>query len=129
MASAVKTTSTLKLIKDDPWLEPYSEAINGRYNYAVEREATLTSGAPLSSFANGHHYFGLLKTETGWSFREWAPNATSICLIGDFNGWSKQDGFWLNKLDNGIWELLLPADTLKHGQLYKMVVEWNGGSG
>ena len=110
-------------------MEPYSEAINGRYNYAVEREATLTGGKPLSEFANGYHYFGLHKTETGWAFREWAPNASSICLIGDFNDWTKQDGFWLNKLEHGIWELLLPAETLKHGQLFKMVVEWNGGSG
>ena len=129
MASTATTKSTLQLIKDDPWLEPYSEAINGRYNYAVEREATLTGGKPLSEFANGYHYFGLHKTETGWVFREWAPNATSICLIGDFNDWTKQDGFWLNKLEHGIWELLLPAETLKHGQLFKMVVEWNGGSG
>ena len=129
MASTATTKSTLQLIKDDPWLEPYSEAINGRYNYAVEREATLTGGKPLSEFANGYHYFGLHKTETGWAFREWAPNASSICLIGDFNDWTKQDGFWLNKLEHGIWELLLPAETLKHGQLFKMVVEWNGGSG
>ena len=129
MASIATTKSTLQLIKDDPWLEPYSEAINGRYNYAVEREATLTGGAPLSEFANGYHYFGLHKTSTGWAFREWAPNATSICLIGDFNSWTRKDGFWLNKLENGIWELLLPAEALKHGQLFKMVVEWNGGSG
>jgi len=123
------TMSTLQLIKDDPWLEPYSEAIKDRFNFAVEREAALTGGAPLSEFANGYHYFGLQKTSTGWTFREWAPNATAICLIGDFNGWTKQDGFWLQKLDNGVWELLLPAEMLKHGQLYKMVVEWNGGSG
>ncbi|HET9571946.1 MAG TPA: alpha amylase C-terminal domain-containing protein [Bacteroidales bacterium] len=129
MASAVKTKSTLQLIKDDPWLEPYSEAINGRFRYAVEREAALTKGAPLTEFANGYNYFGLHKTDTGWAFREWAPNASAICLIGDFNDWTKQDGFWLSKLDNGVWELLLPTETLRHGQLFKMFVEWNGGSG
>ena len=129
MASTRKTKSTLQLLKDDPWLEPYSDAINGRFNYASEREAALTGGVSLSEFANGHHYFGLHQTSTGWIFREWAPNATAICLIGDFNDWTKKDGFWLEKRGNGVWELMLPAETLKHGQLYKMVVEWNGGSG
>ncbi len=27
---------TLNLIKNDPWLEPYAEAINGRHQYAVD---------------------------------------------------------------------------------------------
>ena len=27
---------SLNLIKNDPWLEPYKEAIVGRYHYAVD---------------------------------------------------------------------------------------------
>lgn len=33
---------TLNLIKNDPWLEPYAEAITGRHEYAMYKEAELT---------------------------------------------------------------------------------------
>ena len=34
---------TLNLIKNDPWLEPYADAINGRHKHAAEKEAELTN--------------------------------------------------------------------------------------
>ena len=34
---------TLNLIKNDPWLEPYADAINGRHKHASEKEAELTN--------------------------------------------------------------------------------------
>ncbi|HBL71733.1 MAG TPA: hypothetical protein DD409_01900, partial [Bacteroidales bacterium] len=54
--------STLKIVRNDPWLEPYKEAIHGRYAYARQREAELTSGGKLADFADAHHVFGLHKT-------------------------------------------------------------------
>jgi len=128
MASGIKK-GKLKIIQDDPWLEPHSEAINGRYNYVVEREAFLTGGKTLSEFANGYTYFGLQKSTDCWYFREWATNATAIYLIGDFNNWQKQEDFKLKRLENGIWELEIPFGILQHNQLYKIYVEWPGGSG
>ena len=50
-------SKTLKIIKNDPWLEPYRQAIEGRYNYALSREKSLTKGGSLSEFANGHLFF------------------------------------------------------------------------
>lgn len=121
----------LKLIKNDSWLEPYTEAIEGRYNYVLKREAELTNQGKitLSDFASGYLYFGLHKTETSWIFREWAPNATAIYMVGDFNGWQKQEDFRLKPINNGEWELELPFDRIKHGDLYKLMVCWNGGEG
>lgn len=124
-----KKKNVLKLVKNDPWLEPFSEAINGRYEYALEREAELTGGKSLSDYANGYNYFGLQKSSEGWCFREWAPNATAIYLIGNFNNWQKIDEFKLQRLDHGVWELCLPLNTLHHGHIYKIFVEWEGGSG
>ena len=120
---------TLALIKSDPWLKPYKEAIKGRYQYAYETEKELIGSGTLSDFACGHLYFGLHKTEDGWCFREWAPNATAIFLIGDFNQWKKRSDYALTKTGNGVWEIKLPEDALQHQQLYKMLVEWEGGSG
>ena len=120
----------LKLITNDPWLQPFSGAIEGRLRQALSKEQELTAGGETSlfDFADGHLYFGLHHTPQGWVFREWAPNATAICLIGDFNGWQRGEGFWLNRIENGVWEIRLPDGALQHGQLYKLWMEWEGGA-
>jgi 1,4-alpha-glucan branching enzyme len=120
----------LKLITDDPWLTPYSEAIEGRYVHAVEKEAELTGGRQtLAGFASGHLYFGLHRMPEGWVLREWAPNATAVYLIGVFNGWQKSEDFRFCRKENGNWEIALPVDTLHHEDLYKLLIEWEGGCG
>ena len=121
----------LNIIKNDPWLEPFSDAIEGRHNDAVNKERELTSQCKtLDQFANAYNYFGLHRTDKGgWVFREWAPNATEITLIGDFSRWKEYLKYRLKRLDNGVWELKLPAAAIKHGDLYKMIVRWEGGEG
>ena len=121
--------STLKLIQSDPYLQPYAAAIQGRYDYALRKEQEITNGAPLAEWADGYLYFGLHRTKKGWVFREWAPNATAIYIIGDMNAWQKDEAYRLQPIDNGNWEINLPARALKHGQLYKLLMEWNGGAG
>lgn len=121
----------LNIIKNDPWLEPYAEAIKGRHQHAIDKEKELVGKGNLAGFATGHLYFGLHRTDKGWTFREWAPNATAIYLIGDFNGWKQNPKYRLKRIRNGAgnWEIHLPEDALKHGDLYKLKVCWNGGSG
>ena len=120
----------LNIIKNDPWLEPYADAITGRYQDAVNKERELVGkGGSLVDFANAHHYFGLHRTAEGWVFREWAPNATDIVLIGDFTRWQEMAKYRLVRLENGVWELKLKHDDLHHGDLYKMIVYWDGGMG
>jgi 1,4-alpha-glucan branching enzyme len=126
-----KTAPVLPIIKNDPWLEPHADAINGRHQDAINKEAELTSACKdLVEFANAHQYFGMHRTaDNGWVFREWAPNATAICLVGDFSQWQKLPKYQLQRRDNGVWEIILNAEDIHHGDLYKMFVEWNGGSG
>ena len=121
----------LKIIENDPWLSPYQAAIEGRHDHALWRESELTGGKmSLTDFASGYLYYGLHRTEGGWMFREWAPNATEIFLIGDFSGWEEQERFRLKRInDAGDWELRIPIGLIGHGQHYKMRVKWNGGQG
>ena len=121
---------TLKLIKNDPWLAPYKQAIEGRHNRALEKMAELTNGSGnLSEFADGYLYFGLHKERGHWVFREWAPNANAIYLIGTFSDWKEQPQYKLLAIGNGVWEIKLPLKTLHHLDLYKLSVHWNGGQG
>lgn len=123
--------ATLPIIKNDPWLEPYADAIEGRHQDVIKKEAELlTDAEDLDSFANAHNYFGLHRqTDGSWIFREWAPNATGITLTGDFSGWKEEMKYKLSPVGNGVWEITLPADALSHGQLYKMMVHWQDGYG
>lgn len=123
--------SRLKLVKNDPWLEPYNEVIQGRHGRVLDKIAELTGGkSTLSDFADGHLYFGLHKTARQWVFREWAPNATAIYLIGDFNNWTEDEKYRLSPVGkSGNWELKLPLKAMKHLDLYKMKVYWEGDCG
>ena len=121
----------LNLIARDSYLEPYTLEIDGRYRYFLQKEKELTKNGrqTLSNFASGYLYFGLHRTATGWVFREWAPNATKIVLVGDFSNWEELPQYELKALPGGTWERRLPLKALSHGQHYKMRVYWNGGCG
>ncbi|GHV09793.1 1,4-alpha-glucan branching enzyme [Bacteroidia bacterium] len=121
----------LGLIKNDPWLKPYSAAIEGRYTYFLQKEKELTQNGKqsLSDFALGYNYFGLHHTPAGWVFREWAPHANAIFLIGDFNNWQERPEYQLQRIENGVWEIRLPENALHHQDLYKLKVRWPNGEG
>ncbi len=124
--------SHIGLVKHDSWLEPYEEAIRGRHDHAVWKinELTQNGKKTLSDFATGHLYFGLHKQARGWVLREWAPNATEIYVIGDFNNWQESEKYQMKRLgESGNWEVKLSSKALKHGDLYKLKVKWDGGEG
>ena len=126
------TPKHIGLVKHDPYLEPYEDAICGRHEHALWKMNQLTKNGKqsLSDFANGYEYFGLHKTARGWVFREWAPNATDIYLIGDFNNWKETPKYRAKRIEGtGNWELKLSEKAMKHGDLFKMKVHWEGGEG
>lgn len=121
----------LEILKNDPYLEPFSKAIEGRHDYFLQREKELTQNGKisLSDFATGYLHFGLHKTADGWIFREWAPNATEIFLVGTFNQWQRLESYRLKRKENGVWELKVPLERIHHLDLFKLWVSWEGGSG
>jgi len=119
----------LAVVAHDPYLQPYEAALQARHDYALHREQELCQGRPLSDWADGYLYYGLHLHEGRWILREWAPNATAIYLIGDTNQWQRREEWKLKNTGDGNWEGSWPQDWLSHGQLYKLLVEWPGGSG
>ena len=117
-------------LNSDPWLAPFREKLRERSRRAIATVKRLTGGkSTLAEFASGHEYFGLHFRDGEWVFREWAPNAVRITLFGDFSDWRKLPEYRLNRLEHGVWELRLPAETLRHGMHYLLFMEWPGGSG
>lgn len=116
---------------NDPLLEPFLPVIRRRHEKSVLKELEFTGRRQkLPDVFNNHLYFGLHRTEAGnWVFREWAPNATAIFLIGESNDWQKRENFRLHPLGKGVWEIEIPAQEMWHGMHYKLWVEWDGGSG
>jgi len=119
------------LIKRDPLLNPYEEALRRRILKADETEKKLIPGhRTWSEFAAGHEYFGLHVRGHEWVFREWAPHATSVCLIGDMTDWQEKKAFALERInEEGVWQVSLPAGRLEHGDLYRLRLHWPGGTG
>lgn len=114
----------------DPWLEPFIYIIEERIRKCLLKEKELKGDRSLVDFALGHYYYGLHKDKNGWVFREWAPNATEIYIIGIFNNWKEKASYRMEKINNyGNWEIKLPPEVLKHGDLFKLSVHWDGGKG
>jgi 1,4-alpha-glucan branching enzyme len=120
-----------RVIRCDPLLAPYAEAIRRRLAGVDALEKRLTGGRrTLADFASGHEYFGLHLRGGQWVLREWAPHATRIFFIGEATGWKRQAAFELKRRGaRGVFELRLPRRALAHGQLYRLEVHWPGGQG
>jgi len=119
-----------KFYTSDPWLKPYTWIIDERFNRCQLKERHLVRNGSLSDFALGHYYYGLHRTDEGWIFREWAPNATAIYIVGTFNRWEERTGYRMNRINQqGDWEIALPLGAMNHGDLYKLSVHWPGGKG
>ena len=119
-----------RLLSLDPYLEPYKKIIERRLIKIASTKLQLTQEkTTLADFASGHEYFGLHFADNQWVFREWAPNANKIFLIGDMTSWREKEAFALTRLNEGVWEIRLPPDALKHKDLYRLRIHWPGGEG
>ncbi len=126
--SPIKQIATLAAL--DSWLEPYAGDLDRReQRYQEVRNKLETSGGLLGDVSTGFHYFGFNRgVENGkpgiW-YREWAPGAAGLSLIGDFNQWNR-NADPLSRDKYGVWRIFLPEETydrrLVHGGLVKVHV-------
>ena len=93
---------TPEIVKNDPWLGPFEGVIRDRLSRAMQKENEfIEESGSLRDFAAGHLYFGLHRLEKSWVFREWAPNASRIFLIGDFNDWELDNDYLMKQTPDG----------------------------
>lgn len=128
-ASPPRTDGT-GLIDQDPWLAPHADALRERFRrYQAARQRIVDAEGSLVNFSRGHLYYGLNRGthngEPGVWYREWAPKAIALSLIGDFNGWDRMADP-LHPDEHGVWSRFLPdrlyADRLTHASRVKVHV-------
>lgn len=124
MLMAIKTIADI-----DPWLDPFRGALEERRKYTEGYRKRILGDKSIAEFSNGHLFYGLHKTKSGWVFREWAPNATEIYLLCNASDWKESADFKLKSVGSGNWELEVGSGVLQHGDHYKLLVKWPGGSG
>ncbi len=74
---------------------------------------------------DAYTYLGAHPEEGGWVFRVWAPKATAVSVVGDFNGWD-QSAHTMFPLGDGIWEARVPG--LQQYDIYKYAVTGPDGT-
>jgi 1,4-alpha-glucan branching enzyme len=128
------------IVQADPYLLPHAPVIAARleqFRTVYGRLAAI--GGTLRGFARGHHHFGFTRgTHDGtpggtpgiW-YREWAPGAHALSLVGDFNFWNR-DANPLRRDHWGVWSLFLPdtdgRPALPHGAPVKVHVRSAAGT-
>lgn len=72
----------------------------------------------------GAHTAKVNGQEGSW-FTVWAPNAASVNVIGEFNGWEENASPLVKIAEMGIWELFVPG--AKVGDMYKYLITAKDG--
>lgn len=72
---------------------------------------------------DAYEYFGAHLKDGGVVFRTYAPNAHSITVVGEFNGWQEQPMEQMHQ--SGVWTAFAP--DAKPGQMYKYVIYGQNG--
>ncbi len=78
------------------------------------------------SSARAYEYLGARRTDTGFLFRVWAPNAEYVSVCGDFCGWDTAAWPMTRITAQGVWEIMLPDGTAHFGDRYKFFLKNRG---
>ena len=125
----------------DSELDPYNYQYKITYNDGVEQ----TINDPyrfmpilgeddryLFNFGTNYEIYNLMGAQpgmysqiTGTIFRVWAPSASRVSLIGDFNGWDGRVNPMRSLGNSGIWELFLPG--IEENEIYKFEIRTLSG--
>lgn len=123
------------VIATDCYLEAHREHLRARYSQFTDTLAGIESmPGGLDSFSRSWETYGLNRA-TSWNgqpangivYREWAPGAKALSLIGDFNGWD-HGANPASRDDFGVWSLFVPdrpdgSPGIQHGSFVKASVQ------
>src|ERR1700759_3861872 len=93
--------------------------------YPAPDVTSLLTSDDLFLFNQGTHYrlydkLGAHVVPGGTYFAVWAPSATAVSVIGDWNGWGGGRDRLTARESSGIWEGVVPGSG--HGARYKFAI-------
>lgn len=103
-------------------------------NVTNELETGFITELDRYLYNNGRHYEIYEKLgahprtyngKQGMYFAVWAPHASQVGVVGDFNGWNPDLNPMVPLADSGIWEVFVPGVGLGH--LYKYSLTTSSG--
>lgn len=113
----------------DRSLDPFLEQIKWRRQHAVDFVKRMVGKNSILDLADSYKHFGFHRynhgNESGIVYREWAPHAHSVSIVGDFNYWNIKSDM-LHSIGSGEFEIFLPdvdgKSRIPHGSRVKCVV-------
>jgi len=122
------------LVDNDRYLEPYQDKLEARQNRLKQALDEINQAVgSLDEMSCGYEYFGFNRGEKtgkpGVWYREWAPEAEELRLMGEFNDWNREEEK-LSRDEYGVWSIFLGDSKYKkrltHKSLVKVVVKAKG---
>jgi 1,4-alpha-glucan branching enzyme len=111
------------------WKDGRSEEIGDAYRFG--RILTdfdlylLAEGTQLRAYETLGAHPREIGGVAGVHFAVWAPNASRVSVVGDFNGWDGRSHPMRLLLPHGVWEIFIPG--LGPGELYKFELRSKAG--
>ncbi|KAL2250744.1 UNVERIFIED_CONTAM: 1,4-alpha-glucan-branching enzyme 1, chloroplastic/amyloplastic [Sesamum indicum] len=121
-----------RIYEIDPLLSNHREHLDYRYGqYRRLRDSIDKNEGGLEKFSRGYEKLGFNRSETGITYREWAPGAKWAALIGDFNNWNPNADV-MTRDEFGVWEIFLPnnvdgSPAIPHGSRVKIRMDTPSG--
>ena len=124
----------LALCRNEPSLAPYEGLLWDRYARFESRASEIEANeGSLRAFADAYKTYGVHPDPTGAPgdvrYVEYAPGATRLALIGEFNGWRRDFEHEGSKDEFGRWTVRVPRSAgLSHGAHIRTLMELPDGS-
>ncbi len=83
----------------------------------------FNEGTHLRLYEKLGGHLGDQNGQRGTRFAVWAPNASAVAVIGDFNGWNKRAHTMSPRGRSGLWETFVPGASAGHRYKYWIVNE------
>jgi len=122
----------------DGSLEQCREHFQHRYGvYGGLRHHIDVHEGGMDKFTRSYEYYGLHRGENegkkGLWYREWAPGAQALALVGEFNQWEPSPEHWAVRDEFGLWQLFIPdgadgSPAVKHKTKVKCRIVGSDGA-